>query len=341
MKVKRRSASAEQRGNNLKRFLALPFVAILLVSLLTLTVCADPGWDYYREIKIDSGKVNGSMDLPNFPVLVTLTADWLKYENMSGHVREEHGYDIVFTNEHNTTLLDFEIEEYNGTYNATHGMLVAWVRIPALDHDDNTTIRLWYGNSQATDWSNAAGVWDTNYKGVWHLKETTGGTDAIKDSTSNANDGTDYGSPNLDATGQIDGADDFDGANDYINCGNGPSLNISDAITIEAWVKEDSCQSSWDGLITKSTNSAWTDGYGIFFNSTRVNFWVSHFSGNAAYKPLAVDGNWHHIVGTYDKNAGQVRIFVDGIEGTPDNYNLFSEDVPPTFLDNLRGAFPL
>ena len=29
----------------------------------------------------------------------------------------------------------------------------------------------------------------------------------------------------------------FDGVNDYVNCGNDPSLDITDAITIEAWVK--------------------------------------------------------------------------------------------------------
>ena len=86
------------------------------------------------------------------------------------------------------------------------------------------------------------------------MEETTGGADAIKDSTSNANDGTDSGSPNLDATGQIDGADAFDGTDDYVSCGNDASLNITDTITISAWVKLSEL-SRPNGIISKGAYS--------------------------------------------------------------------------------------
>ena len=50
------------------------------------------------------------------------------------------------------------------------------------------------------------GVWDSNYKGVWHLSELSGIDNAIEDSTSNLNHGTNHSSPNFGSLGQIDSA---------------------------------------------------------------------------------------------------------------------------------------
>ena len=176
------------RNGNRKNGHKTAGIAISAVLLLLLfmaatvpTASADPGWDYYRAIEIDHNKVSGSADLDSFPVLINHTADWLKYENTLGHVRQENGYDIVFTNADNSSLFDYEIEKYDGTT----GTLVAWMRIPKLSPSTNTTIRLWYGNSQASDWSNPTGVWDTNYKGMWHLLGNT--TTVLPDATSNLN----------------------------------------------------------------------------------------------------------------------------------------------------------
>ena len=165
-------------------------------------------------------------------MLIDLTETWLEYDDSEGHVRQANGYDIVFTDKNNDVKLDWEIEEYNGRYNATHGTLVAWVRIPTLNHTaPNTTIRLWYGNNDTTDWSNKTGVWDTNYTMVQHLNETSG---TQYDSTENNNDGTPSGTVNKNVAGKIDGADEFGGG--HVNCGNNSSLNITGALTIEAWV---------------------------------------------------------------------------------------------------------
>ena len=150
----------------MSKYMAVSAAVLLLLFIAAAAMVPTASaqhWDYYRVIEIDSGKVSGSADLPSFPVLINHTAGWLVRADSGDHMRRADGYDIVFTNADNSSLLDYEIEEYDGTA----GTLVAWVRIPSLNHTaPNTTIRLWYGNSAATDWSNPTGVWDTNYKGV-------------------------------------------------------------------------------------------------------------------------------------------------------------------------------
>ena len=61
--------------------------------------------------------------------------------------------------------------------------------------------------------------------------------DGNANDSAGSNNGTIYGATPV--TGQIDGALEFDGVNDYVNLGNPASLNFSGAITISAWIKPD------------------------------------------------------------------------------------------------------
>ncbi|MCD6457159.1 MAG: DUF2341 domain-containing protein, partial [Methanophagales archaeon] len=129
MKAKRRVAGAHaegKRGHNLKRFLALLFVAIVLLSIVP---AASADWHYRKPIEIDHNKI--AADLTDFPVLINLASD----TNLSARAQED-GDDIVFTDSDNSTRLDHEIEKFNGST----GELQAWVRIPSLSSTTNTTI---------------------------------------------------------------------------------------------------------------------------------------------------------------------------------------------------------
>ncbi len=202
---------------------------------------AQSDWDYYRIITIDHTAVSGSGDLESFPVLISMTKDWLKHTSNGGDVGRSDGYDIVFTDSSNSQLLDYEIEKYDG---AT-GQLVAWVRIPTLSGSEDTQIRIWYGNADASDWSNPPGVWDSNFKMVQHLEETSQGSgsyDDHLDSTSYDNHG-EIGSSSevtMDTTGKINGANDFSGTGDsYADVADSESLDITGSFTLEAWTKLD------------------------------------------------------------------------------------------------------
>ena len=97
---------------------------------------------------------------------------------------------------------------------------------------------MYYGNTRCTsNRENATGVWDSNYVMVHHLQETS---DPHEDSTSYNNDGNESGGVNQSATDQIiDGANWFDGSDDFVNCDNATSLGLGTSdFTLEAWIRE-------------------------------------------------------------------------------------------------------
>jgi RHS repeat-associated protein len=186
-----------------------PDQAATATITLTPSQCASSGFGYQRVIVIDHTKVPNT-DQANFSFLFN-TAD-SAFANIAngGKVTSPNGYDIMFSTDPNgATRLDEELEQYN----PTTGQVVAWIRIPTLSHSADTVLYMFYGNPNITaSQQNPTGVWDSNYTGVYHLGNVTGGT--ATDSTLNANNGADTAvSP---ATGEIDGAGSFGGAGSYI-----------------------------------------------------------------------------------------------------------------------------
>ncbi|HXA64503.1 MAG TPA: DUF2341 domain-containing protein, partial [Bryobacteraceae bacterium] len=152
----------------------------------SLTLIPAAGWYNYswtnrKTITIDHTRVSGSSTLTNFPVLVSVTDVNLKTLANGGSVGKADGTDILFTASDGSTKLSHQIE----TYSATTGQLMAWVRVPLLSPSTNTVLFVYYGNGSAADQQNRAGVWDSNYEGVWHLPNGT--TLSGTDSTGNGN----------------------------------------------------------------------------------------------------------------------------------------------------------
>lgn len=165
-------------------------------------------------------------------MLYSHTGGWLKTVGNGGHVENANGYDIIFTLNDGITKLDHEIVSYD----STAGTFIAWVRIPTLLYNVDTTIRIYYGNSTiSASQENANDVWDSNYQGVWHLKEATDASNV--DSTGNGNTGTPDNSP-VSATGKIFKGLDFSVHNQALT-DVGTSIDISgmSSWTISAWVR--------------------------------------------------------------------------------------------------------
>jgi hypothetical protein len=143
---------------------------------------------YRKQITIDHTKVACTSDISDFPMLVSIENDPdLRYKDDGGNVQDPEGDDIIFKASDGTTQLSHEVEKYDGT----NGTLLAWVKIPSLKYNEDTFIYMDYGDRTITEsQEDAAGVWDDNYVGVWHLKETGNGTaDEYKDSTQYVNNG--------------------------------------------------------------------------------------------------------------------------------------------------------
>ncbi|MHA2380464.1 MAG: DUF2341 domain-containing protein [Candidatus Thorarchaeota archaeon] len=268
------------------------------------TVPQPTGYQNRKYITVDHSQVDA--DLADFPLLVDLYDSDLRND-----VRQD-GDDIVFMS--GESLLPHEIELFDQNYNSTHAHLVAWIRTDLASTED-TTIVMYYGDPLAPNREDASGVWNENYMGVWHLGETSGGSSAIKDSTSNVNHGTDTGSPTFGIGGPIGNAMLFDGTDDSINCGNGPSLNIAgDVMTIEAWayLNEDTAPGWGSGIVVKY------DSYELFQDwdgSRKFTYSVTTSAQTWISEPNNDLNRWYHIVGVYD--GTNTFLYVDGIETGP------------------------
>ena len=135
--------------------------------------------------------------------------------------------------------------------------------------------------------------------GWWKLDDNLGAT--CIDSSRNQNTGTIIGaSP---ATGLIDGCLDFDGINDYVNCGDSPSLRPTTAITILAFIRP----RSWgnDGtIIRKGKFAIARTGYNLDIdNSTDFRFLLY----NAKLVTFPVAGysldTWIALAATWETNT--------------------------------------
>ena len=191
----------------------------------------DSNWSCRKKITINSTMVSESDSGEfNFPIMISITSD----SDLVSDPQPD-GDDILFTDADGTTKLDHEIE----LYNATDGDLIAWVKVPKISSTSDTTLYMYYGNSEAADQSNSTGVWNNNFKGAWHMKDNTIST--ILDSTSNNNDGEKKGSnePIETSNGKIGNTQDFDGNDDYIQTSSN-ELKTENNFTLSAWFKTNS-----------------------------------------------------------------------------------------------------
>jgi hypothetical protein len=101
---------------------------------------------------------------------------------------------------------------------------------------------MYYGNSaNEIDMATSTGVWDSDFKGVWHLDEVVVDESsligAFADSSLYSNDADQYyGNENI---GWIYGSQVLEG-DDYINIPDTNDLDITDDLTMSAWVNVNS-----------------------------------------------------------------------------------------------------
>jgi subtilisin family serine protease len=247
-------------------------------------------WTNRKAVTIDHTKVSGGSSLANFAVLFSTTDANLKSVANGGSVGKADGTDILFTAGDGSTKLDHELERYN----ASTGEVIAWVRIPSLANTVDTGLYIYYGNAAAANQQNPTGVWDSSYKGVWHLSNGT--VLNAGDSTANANNGSIAGAGAR--SGEIDGAGSFSGSSQYININN---FAITDPynFTVEAWINPTDF-ANYDGIVGK-TNSYLPAPFDLYLNQGdgKPVFYVgdggSHY-GNLTGTAAPSTGAWSHIV---------------------------------------------
>ena len=271
------------------------------------------GGEYYKDITIQSSEVEE--DLEDFPMLFETTDADLKTTGNGGHVYSDEGYDIVFA-DGSGKKLSHEIIKYDGTT----GEYGAWVKVPNISSSADTTIRMYYGDSDITETTeDAADVWDS-YAGVWHMEEDpSGGAPQIKDSTFYGNDGTSGGGMTSDdlVDGKIYKALIFDGIDDIIRSDT-YNKSFTNKITLEAWFKALGPGTGSPRIVEISDLGGIANSHCLAYDDDgTIRAWLdctggnNRFTGDMNADPKTYnDGSWHHMVLTFsDPDA---VLYIDG-----------------------------
>jgi hypothetical protein len=156
----------------------------------------------------------------------------------------------------------------------------------------------------------AAGAADPDLAAYWKFDDGAGSV--AVDATGNGNDGEFVGDPKW-VPGKLGGALEFDG-DDYLNCGNGPSLQITEQITIAFWFKVEAFQNTWEAFMAKGDDSYRTSRGGGTGDATHMGISGTSVGGGNGWfngTVIVTDNQWHHMTATYDGTAG--RIYIDGV----------------------------
>ncbi len=156
-----------------------------------------------------------------------------------------------------------------------------------------------------------------NGDGTWSLIATAASADAVNN-TATFNGITSFDGQYMvcfnSPPNTVGTALNFDGTNDYVNCGNASSLNIPGSITIEAWINADTWNANyWEGtIVSKETTNFF--GYTLRCGNNGILSFVVG-AGGAWHEihsaPVMSTGRWNYVVGVYD--GATMSVYVNGV----------------------------
>jgi hypothetical protein len=234
---------------------------------------------------------------------------------------------IAITDEDGITQCPAEIE-YWDPYTRTANL---WTKVPTLSSGTDKIVYLYYDKSKVNNTTYvgytgdavAEGVWDSNFKAVYHFNSNADNTAlGFKDSTSTHNHGASVSMNNTVVGGKIGPAWSFDGSDDYITIADNSTLDLVNNYTLEAVVYP-TTKEQVDQIISKTPNDA--GGYQLRGDTGQYSF----YSGVGTTGGYAYNNNaWYYLVGTFSGTA--LKFYTNGYlydsdtastSGTPANAN--------------------
>ena len=145
----------------------------------------------------------------------------------------------------------------------------------------------------------------------WRLGERSGtvAADATGANTGSMRNGIGLAAASLLARDPGDTAVRADGVNDHVHVADAASLDLTTAITVEAWIRPDAIPVAgrWASVVTKA------ESYSLQFNGPRLEFTVMQSGSRRRLQAPAgaiAAGGTYHVVGTYD--GATQRLYLNG-----------------------------
>jgi hypothetical protein len=109
----------------------------------------------------------------------------------------------------------------------------------------------------------------------------------------------------------------FDGVDDRVDCeSSSAALNVTDAITIEAWVRGVG-NIGWSTIVGREHSTRWQVDYALMARNDGTNqiymFGMTDSNGNkwdSGSYSISIDSEWHHLAGTFD--GSHLMLYLDG-----------------------------
>ncbi|MDD5038723.1 MAG: hypothetical protein PHN78_05340 [Dehalococcoidales bacterium] len=288
------------------------------------------GWKYRLAITIDHTKFDSNLTW--FPVMVRLSASCGTGAQDMTAVFDELGAEslkLAVTEDDGETQLYVEIEKWDEVGEEA----ILWVSLDGweISSTSDTVIYLYYDSTHA-DNSTYVGVvgsapgqavWDANFMMVQHLNDDPD-TSHVKDSTSNANNGTkDAANKPTETTGKVGEAQAFDG-DDAIVMASSASLTITTgSFTFEALMNETSQTNVFGRLLIKRTGA--TNWYAVGIrNINTLNIELASayptFYTNVM-SSATINGAWHLLTAIRNADDSKIYLGIDdnALESAADN----------------------
>lgn len=109
----------------------------------------------------------------------------------------------------------------------------------------------------------------------------------------------------------------LDGVDDYVDCGNPTSLQITNTITLSAWVKMSSTSGQSQDCIISKDNGSTQRSYTLWGKTSFSSSPIAYiWNGGTNYSVQATtnieDDNWHHVMLVYVPSTS-LNIYIDGV----------------------------
>jgi len=144
--------------------------------------------------------------------------------------------------------------------------------------------------------------------GVWSFDKYQ---NPITDTSGYGNNCTINGA--IETEGVVRKALSFNGTNNYLDCGNNPVFDITEKLTIEAWIKLNAIASQ--GIVQKGASLDFNYVFGTGFSGSRLRFrWGTGDNSIDSIDHKYSVGRWHHVVVTVDTVNDVLKFYSDGAQ---------------------------